>query len=812
MIRQFRAVCAGLFLALFLAAPLVAQGDATPNVEVWENVATRAEAVVDEGTGTDEVLENLRKRIADFRSEFDAARGVNAERIATLRQQITALTPAPEGENADPEAPEVAKTREDLTQQLNALLAPVQIAERDYARADGLIREIDQIIRDRQTEKLLSSTPSPLNPVHWAPAFRELDQSFAAIWIDRGAVGNQQQMDELRSNLPLVVFTTILGLLLLFRGRRWALMIVNSLRRHKARGLGIWRFIVSLLRIFLPLGGVFLLVIAARKTGYLGVRSTEVIGLLPLIGVLTLGFRWVSERVFSRDDEEALLLLPEDQRRKARFYVSGITLVMIVSIVTSKVLSFDTPSAATRAVVGFPFAFLISVALFRIGQILRSYTDAQDDAEDPDLPTRSSTHARFVRSLGLGAIAVALLSPVLFAFGYQDLADAILGPYVTTLVILGLVMALQRFSADVYGAITGQGIAARDALMPVFFGLVLLLCAMPALALIWGARVADLTEIWTAFARGFAVGDTRISPTNLLTFAIIFAIGYLITRLLQGTLRSNVLPKTQIDIGGQNALLSGLGYVGIFLAALAAITGAGIDLSSLAIVAGALSVGIGFGLQNIVSNFVSGIILLIERPISEGDWIEVGGKSGYVRDISVRSTRIETFDRTDVIVPNADLVSGTVTNFTRGNTVGRVLVPVGVAYGTDTKKVDAILREIAEAQPMVLANPAPNVLFLNFGADALEFEIRAFLRDVNWMMNVKSDINHAIAARFAEENIEVPFAQRDIWLRNPEALRPGPVVSPPTTETTDNLTVEKMDNLTPEHTENDVPEGTESTA
>ena len=164
------------------------------------------------------------------------------------------------------------------------------------------------------------------------------------------------------------------------------------------------------------------------------------------------------------------------------------------------------------------------------------------------------------------------------------------------------------------------------------------------------------------------------------------------------------------------------------------------------------------------------LILLIERPIKEGDWIELASGMGYVKKVNVRSTEIQTFDRASLFVPNSELISSTVTNWTHSNLNGRLKVPVGVAYGTDPRKVETILTEIAKAHPMLLRRPAPYVLFLKFGADALEFEIRAVLRDVNWIMNVTSDINFEIARRFEEAGIEIPFAQRDLHLKNADEL------------------------------------------
>ena len=767
MRRALAYFCCVGFLLLAQVAMAQNSSAAAPDYAAWENLAAVAERVtLEESAGNDE-LEVLRESVAKFRAQFSEARAQNAPRIETLREQIQVLGPQPtEGEQ---EPREVAERRVDLTAQLRALMVPVRDAEQAFVRADGLVGEIDAIIRERQTRRVLSLGPSPLNPAHWPQAMADLGTIFTDIWQETATLSDPDRQRQLRENLPLVLLMFAIALAFIAQGRRWAGKALSYLRTWGGRGSGVWRFLVSLFRIILPLVGLLILTSALRITGVMGVRIDQILEAIPLWGGLLLGFRWLGERIFSRDSEDALIPLNDDSRRNARYYVLILSLAYILTDVLDLLVDLDTVGPATLAVIAFPVVVVMGLTLIGLGMLLRDYR--VEDVENSTEPQRGSSLARVLRFSGTAMVGVGIVAPVMTAIGYFEASNALLYPMVGSAAILGLALTLQRFFADIYGLVTRQGAEARDALIPALMGFVLVLLSLPLLALEWGARVTDLTELWTIFTRGFAVGDTRISPSDFLTFAVIFGIGYGATRMVQSTLRVNVLPKTRIDTGGQNALVSGVGYVGIFLAALMAITGAGIDMSSFAIVAGALSVGIGFGLRTIVENFVSGIILLIGRPISEGDWIEVGGQMGYVRNISVRSTRIETFDKTDVIVPNADLVAGTVTNYTRGNTVGRLTMSLGVAYGTDTRKVSAILLEIAKRQPMVLGNPEPSVIFNNFGADALEFDLRMFLRDVNWMMVVKDEVNHQIAERFIEEGIEIPFAQRDVWLRNPEALK-----------------------------------------
>lgn len=301
-----------------------------------------------------------------------------------------------------------------------------------------------------------------------------------------------------------------------------------------------------------------------------------------------------------------------------------------------------------------------------------------------------------------------------------------------------------------------------------------------ATIIIWGGFASLFINAWDYsgglieqirgyIVHGFDIGDFRIIPGRILWALLIFGSIFMVASWIKSQMENNWLKLTSMGQGARDAVVTITGYLMFLIAILAGLSAAGFNFGNIAIIAGALSVGIGFGLQNIVNNFVSGLILLFERPVRKGDWIMVGGTEGYVKDIQIRSTKIQTFDRSDVIVPNSELISNQVTNWVLSNRYGRAIIPIGVAYGTDVEKVRDILYGIAEDMPEVVKSgivPKPNVLFREFGDSSLNFELRVFLSDIDNRLSVISKINFAIDKAFKQEGIEIPFPQRDLHVKS----------------------------------------------
>ncbi|EYD75837.1 Potassium efflux system KefA protein / Small-conductance mechanosensitive channel [Rubellimicrobium mesophilum DSM 19309] len=765
-----RALFAALVVAI--ASPILAQeaseapadgtevalvtADGQPDYAAWEETASRAEVLSEAGRGSAFALTRLREEIVGWRDVFAAARAANAARIATVQAQIDSLGAVP-GEDAPTEDPRVASRRAGLEEQLARLRAPGLLAQEAYVHADGLIGEIDSLTRSRQAAALLSRSASPLDPRLWPELTDAVGTRLLGLWKEvTTSVRSEPRREVFGRNWPIALALLSIGAMLLTRGRSWLTRLGTRATANRTKGrfrgahaANVIRLALSVAEALIPLLGFTALTAGVETTGLFGTRASALLQSVPLAAACVLGTSWLAGRFLSteRNNPPPFDFPPEVKQSAAgRLRQSG--WILAAALLARGFLAVGDIAPEVRAALMLPIYVLLSVVVFRFGRCLAAAGRPRDSDDDSILFRR-----RLVIYVGRAISGVAAASPVLMILGFHRAGSALLLPSVITLGLLGVLIVLQWFATDLYALLLRREDGIRDALLPVLVGFALFLLALPILALIWGARPEDLAEAWTRFLGGISVGETQLSPKQFAMFGLVFGLGWALTRLVQGTLRSTVLPKTQFDAGAQNAIVAGLGYLGLTLAALLAFTIAGLDLSNLAIVAGALSVGIGFGLQNIVQNFVSGIILLIERPISEGDWIEVGPRMGYVRDISVRSTRIETFDRTDVIVPNADLVSGQVVNWTRGNLVGRIIMPVSVAYGNDVDHVTRLLRDIAEAHPMVLLSPPPAVVLAGFGADVLNFEIRAIIRDVNFGTTTRSEINQEIAKRFLAEHI-----------------------------------------------------------
>ena len=473
------------------------------------------------------------------------------------------------------------------------------------------------------------------------------------------------------------------------------------------------------------------------------------------------------------------------------------TLVWLITA-TAVITGLDFLSGAVNDALGSPLklavakTFLASAAVGLLVMAVGAVKPLQDEEGRPRGWPRLVRYPLY--ALGAVTIIIAFL-------GYIGLARFV----IQQIVVSGGILATMYIGFLSASAITAEGAFRNSAIgkrtanlfglsetatdrtgivVGFLVNLLVLAWGAPLILLQWGFQWGDINAWALQAVSRINIGSVSFSIIGLLTGIAVFIAGFFLTRLFQRWFDGTVLSRGRIDSGVRNSIRTGIGYAGIALAALVGVSAAGIDLSNFALVAGALSLGIGFGLQNVVSNFVSGLILLAERPFKAGDWIVAGGVEGTVKRVNVRATEIETFQRQTVIMPNSELINAAVGNWTHRNSLGRVEIAVGVAYGSDVKRVRDILAELAGAHELVIKNPEPAVIFKDFGASSLDFELRMYLYDISNVMVVQNDLRFRIYEAFEREGIEIPFPQRDINIKGdfPSGLkgaRPGPTAAKP---------------------------------
>tara|TARA_B100001029_G_scaffold69876_1_gene56849 strand:- start:374 stop:1243 length:870 start_codon:yes stop_codon:yes gene_type:complete len=272
-----------------------------------------------------------------------------------------------------------------------------------------------------------------------------------------------------------------------------------------------------------------------------------------------------------------------------------------------------------------------------------------------------------------------------------------------------------------------------------------------------------IVKVWTTEI----FGPDSVTIGGIFNLAILFVLVLIVEKFIQRMIILRFLSKTRLQPSLQYGISRILGYLLIAIGFYVAFQIAGFNLSSLAIVAASLGVGVGFGLQNIINNFVSGIIILAERPISIGDRIEVAGVAGQVTKIHLRSTTVLTNDNITMIVPNADFISNTITNWSHGDPKVRIRVPIGVSYETDVKALEILLLEAALEHPKALSDPEPMVIFTEFGDSSINFELAVWTQEMTATpIHFTSQMNFIIEKKLRENKIEIPFPQRDLHIRS----------------------------------------------
>ena len=768
---------AGLAL-LLTGAVALAQSTPTPQrpfsqlVDLWtrqlDRIATRTEQAV----LLPAEIDALREQATDVRAAAAAAAALARIDLADTKKLLAPLEIKP-GTDAASESDAVKADRERLSELASVSEGRAKQCEVVIARADQLLEHLTKLRGEVVLQNLLRRNASPLSSQIWSSIGPELAASARALSAAMSA-WNRGGLAALRSGgqdlTPLAAWA-VLTLALWWAGR-WLRRRFGRRHAHEPthRDRTIATAIDGIGLVLVPILAVWLigkLLAASAPPPPLDVLVPELI--LRLITLL-LVFGMTAAGLAPAHPAWRILPFTDSS---AHYLSHALRRLMVVGIVADLIyvaLGQANGREAVAAVGSLVLATL--VALLALPTLANKAWHAARP-EGSELPPMIGGTWWSIARLVLSAV---VLSSIGFALaGYAALAAHLHSSIAATCLLIAIGLLLHRLIADLLDAAaapdtpTGRWVRHRlglpadstvrgQLLLLLLFDLILVALLALAIPATWGVDTDAILQGFGQLLRGVKVGGVTISLTNIGMALLAFGVCMILARLIRSIVRDRVLPTVDASLPLRQSIDAILNYAGMLVAILVGVGALGVDFTNLAIVLGALSVGIGLGLQNIANNVISGVILLMERPIKAGDWVIVNGHEGFVRRINIRATEIETFQRTHVIVPNSMFLQNPVINRTYSDTSSRVEIQITVPVATDVAAMEAILREAALGHPRVLRVPAPIVRFVRVGTAGLDFELFVFVARLEDRLVVGNDLNRAILAQLLGRKIINPGA------------------------------------------------------
>lgn len=709
----------------------------------------------------DPLTNTIRTLLAELTPKFEAARA-----------RLDQLGKKPEGDAAESE--DVAKERAEREKALTDIDETQRLGRTLLVQAEQIGSAISDRRRSLFARALFERSFSILSPDLWSGVAWAIPQEWNAIVTISSDWARRMEREGSSSSIFLVGLSIAAAMALYGLRERFAARFARrdpEIHDPTGRRKLLAAMNVLLIRTVPAALGSMIVWIAITDADVLPPRFEPVAGAV---------LRTIAFYAFARGLADALLA-PENASWRlidvsnalavsiSRFVRVGAAVVLTGKVVESlsQAISAVLPvTVATRGLFALAAAVLFALVLRRAQRV----TDREEACLGPYVAQETDLGAP-LRGLGWVAVSLVVASVVV---GYVAFATFLVDQLVWTAAIGALLYFMLALADEFVGgamktntafattvqANTGLRRRSLEQIGVIVDGLLRVVLVLAAVMLVLAPLGVESTDLLSSLRRaffGFQVGEVTISLSGIAIALSLFVVGIVLTKLIQGWMERTFLPATELDAGLRNSIRTVFGYIGYFVAAATALSYMGLSMDRIAIVAGALSVGIGFGLQSIVNNFVSGLILLWERPIRVGDLVVVGDGEGHVRKISVRATEIETFDRSTIIVPNSSLISGVVRNRVRSDRTGRVVLPVSVPRNADPRAVEAMLIDAARAHRDVMREPGPRVLFRKIGDSTLDFDLICFVPEVETQGRVQSDLNHEIFRRLlAEKHLELP--------------------------------------------------------